>query len=136
MPTTSAPIFQALVQTIRSDATLKAAGIHEGIAPEKTPYPFLVYTYQGGGYEFDTTNLKIEASFSFFVFSRNQVEAHNLDQLVMTVLHDAPLSVSGQSTLFCRRVMDVPIPPDLDEEGKKIYQVGGLYEVWTDQSKD
>ena len=135
MPTTSAPIFQALVQRVRTDNTLKAAGVHEGVAPQRTPYPFLVYNQQAGDYEYDTTKVKIEASFSFFVFSRNQVEAHNLDQLVMNVLQDAPLSVSGQSTLFCRRVMDVPIPPDIDEEGKKIFQVGGLYEVWTDQTK-
>jgi hypothetical protein len=48
-------------------------------------------------------------------------------------LQNAALSVTGQTTLICRRVADVVIPPDLDGEGKKIYQVGGTYEIWTTQ---
>jgi hypothetical protein len=66
------------------------------------------------------------------VFSKNSVEAETLDALVAVVLDEAPLAVTGQSTLICRRVADLNLP-DVDEEGQKIYMVGGTYEVWTDQ---
>jgi len=43
------------------------------------------------------------------------------------------LTVDDMSTLICRRIADIPAAPDVDAEGKLIYQVGGTYEIWTDQ---
>lgn len=134
-PTTVAPIEQALVQTLRASTALKAAllgGIHDGVAPEGTVEPWLVYSLHYAPYDFAWGSTTIRAGFDIFVFWTDQVGARNLDQLVMTTLHDAALSVSGQSTLFCRRLQDVQ-EFDVNEEGKKVYQVGGVYEIWTDQ---
>jgi hypothetical protein len=133
--TTSTNIWRAVVQTIRSSA-LKAAlkgGIHQSFAPEKVPYPFAVYEAVAAPYEDDWGHRMIIAAFDLFIFSRDPVEADNLDLLAITVLDGASPTVAGQTTLICRRIMDVPMPPDVDEEGKKVYQVGGTYEFWTDQ---
>jgi hypothetical protein len=70
--------------------------------------------------------------FDVFVWAENSVDANNVDALAAAALHDASLSVAGQSTLICRRTSDIS-SVDVDEEGKRIYQVGGTYEVWTDQ---
>ena len=69
------------------------------------------------------------------VYSRDSVEAGTLDESFARVLDGAPLSVTGQTTLICHRVGDIRMPPDLDEEGLKIYSAGGSYEVWTDQPR-
>jgi hypothetical protein len=50
----------------------------------------------------------------------------------MTTLHDAALNVSEQTTLYCRRSSDVQ-SVDTDGQGKKVYMVGGMYDIWTAQ---
>lgn len=132
--TTSANIKQALVATLRANNTLKDAinGIYEGFAPAKTKYPFVTYSFVPAAYDFAWGSAMLLATVDIFVFSENSVEANNLDALVLNTLQDAALDVTGQSTLLCRRVLDLS-ETDVDEEGKKIYQVGGSFSIWTDQ---
>lgn len=134
------PVKQAFVRALRDITALKAAvgsdGFHEGIAPANTEYPFVVYTLSASRrrYSFDPEPLLI-STFDVFVISGDQVEAHNLDQLVLEGLQDKVLSFdpgSEQSTLLCRRFMDLSFV-DIDDAGKKAYQVGGTYAVWTAQ---
>jgi len=130
-----APIKQALVHTLRSDPALKAAlpgGFHEGFAPPKTDHPFLTYNVHYAPIDYLWGSMILEVGFDVFIFSESSVDADNIDALVFTILHDAELPVSGQSTLICRRVSSLSLP-DSNEEGRKIYQVGGIYEVQTDQ---
>lgn len=133
--TTSAPIDQALVAKLRSNLTLKAqvSGFHEGIAPQGTPYPFITYHTQYAPYEPVWGGELIEAGYVVNVWAENSVDAKNIDTLAAQTLHYAQLSVTGQSTLICRRVGDLK-SVDMDEEGKKVYSVGGLYEIWTGQN--
>jgi hypothetical protein len=135
MMNTVAPIRQALVQALRSNTALKAGlpgDIHEGFAPVTTKRPFLTYNLMAAPLAYLWDSFITEAGFSVFVFAENSVDAYNLDALVFATLHDADLPVSGQSTLICRRVSSTTMV-DSDEEGKKIYQVGGIYEIWADQ---
>jgi len=134
------PVKQAFVRALRDITALKAAvgsdGIHEGIAPPKTEYPFVVYSMAASRrrYSFDENPLLI-STFDVFVISADQVEAHNLDQLVLTGMQDKILTFdagSEQSTLLCRRFMDLSFV-NVDDAGKKVYQVGGSYSVWTGQ---
>lgn len=135
MAKTSAAIRRALVQTIRTAGVYGSLrGIFPGFAPEKTDYPFGVYNQIAAPYEDAWGSRMIIAAYDVFVFSRDEVEAHNLDQALADALDGAQLTVEDMSTLICRRVNDIPVSPDLDEEGKKVYQVGGTYEIWTDQA--
>lgn len=132
---TTAPIKRALVAKLRANQTLKDAllgGIHEGFAPEKVRYPVLTYASVYSPYIYDWTNLMLVAGFDLNVWSTSSVDANNVDALVLSTLHDASLSVDGQTTLICRRVADLG-SQDVDEEGRKVYMVGGTYEIWTDQ---
>jgi hypothetical protein len=130
-----APIKQALVQYLRTSPELKAlivGGIHEGPAPSSVKYPFLTYQVHYAPMVYTWTSVTHEVGFDVFGWSDNSVVADNLDALLFTHLHDAALMVTGQSTLICRRVSSLSLP-GYDDEGKKIYQAGGIYEVWTDQ---
>jgi hypothetical protein len=138
--TTTAPIKQALVATLRANNTLRSAisGIHEGAAPRKVPYPFVAYNFLPTAYNYDSTGLMFVTAADVYAFSYNSVEANTLDALVFTTLQDADLlavlddGVTEQTTLICHRVADIS-SDDVDEEGKKVYQIGGSYAIWTDQ---
>lgn len=134
MVSTSAHIKQALVVALRANNPLKSAvsGIYEGFAPAKATYPFLVYTTVYAPYDFAWGSAILRTAFDIVVWSENSVEANNLDALVIAAIDNQPIEVTGQSTLLCRRVNDLS-SQDVDEEGKKVYQAGGTYSVWTDQ---
>ncbi len=136
LPTpTHAPITTAFVRRVRANASLYdrlIGGIHEGFAPEKFKYPFVVYNLVFGPYDYNWGDVTLIAGIDAFVFSRNSVEADNLDAELAAWVSDQPLPVEGQETLYCRRVATVPTSPDVDDENEKVYQVGGSYEIWTD----
>jgi len=134
---TVAPVKRAVVQKLRASSPLVAAiagGIHEAVAPRKVKYPFIVYQIVASSYEYDWTGMQIHALLDISTYAVNPVDANNIDALIAGALNDAALSVDGQSSLLCRRVGDLPTGPDVDSEGKRIYQVGGTYSIWTDQS--
>jgi hypothetical protein len=134
---TTAAIKRAIVVRLRASDALRAAlngGIHEGFAPEKAGYPFLTYQLIFAPIRRTWGSQLYIAGFDIRVFSNDSVEANNIDALVLTVLDDAALDVDGQSTLLCHRAADFA-SPDVDDEGRKVYMVGGTYEVWTDQPR-
>jgi len=123
------------VQLLKSNLDLKSAlngGIHEGIAPEGSAYPFLTYHLWYGNYVSGWGNLDINAGYNVYIWSRDQVEARNLDQLVHETLWDGQLNVPGQSVLYCRRSLDLS-SADVDGQGQKVYMVGGSYKIMTNQ---
>jgi len=134
---TSAPVKRALVQKLRASPSLVAAiagGIHEGIAPRKVRYPFIVYQLIAASYNRQWGGVIIEATFDVSVYAENPVDANNIDALITTALDEAVLVMDEQDSMLCRRVSDLPTGPDIDSEGKRIYQVGGSYSVWAHQT--
>lgn len=140
-PTGVAPIKQALVKALRANTSLKDAinnEIHEGVVPRDAEYPYLVYDVAYAPHQYYWGGDTLRAGFDIFIVSDDQVEAHNLDQSVSDTLHDAVLDLSeesGQTGLYCRRRADMS-SADLDAAGKKVYQMGGTYEIWTDQKTE
>lgn len=140
--TTVWPLLQAVVQKLRADTALQAVltgGEHEGVAITGTPYPLLTYQLGYAPRDRYLDSVMSRVGIYVHIHSRNQVEARNLDQLVMDVLdngsYDFTLTEhgsSGQYTLRSARVLDLS-NDDTDDEGLKVYQVGGLYEIWIDQ---
>ena len=134
--TSVAPIKRAVVQTLRASPSLVSAiagGIHEGIAPRKVKYPFIVYQLIAAPYAYDWSGVMIQTVFDVSVFAENPVDANNIDALIAGALNEAVLSVDGQNSMLCRRVADLPTGPDIDGEGRRIYQIGGSYSIWTSQ---
>jgi hypothetical protein len=137
---TTAKIKQALVAKMRGDTPIKTAakgGFHQGFAPLNTKYPFVAHSLvtapssrTWGG---SSKDLVIQAVYDIEVWGTDSVEAENLDMLIAELFDEQTLSVDGQSTLIVRRVADLE-SEDIGEEGQKVYQVGGTYIVWTDQS--
>lgn len=146
MATGIGSIKQAFVRSLRDISALKAAvgstGFHEGIALVGEDYPYVVYnvavTYRSRMFGTEGT---LKTTIDVMAASNDQVEAHNLDQLILDGLEDASLNFSGidsitpgsePSTLLCHRLYDLS-SVDLDEAGNKVYLVGGSYAIWTDR---
>jgi len=133
----SAAIVRALVQRVRANSALRASlkgGIHEGFSPEPVEtLPMAIYVPVAASYESTWSSRAIVALFDVTIYSRSQVEASNLDQSMLEQLDGATLSPDGQTFLICRRVNDLR-NTDVDEEGQKVYGVGGSYEIWTSQN--
>ena len=132
---THSQIKQAFVARIRANPAIRTAltgKIHEGFAPEKAPYPFVTYQLVSAPYDYGWGDVTLMALIDCFVFSRSQVEADDLDQAITAWVSDKDFPVDGQTPLICRREATVPMPPDMDGEGEKVYQVGGTYHIETD----
>lgn len=132
---TTANIKRAFVAWLRNNVDLRAAlvgGFHEGFAPEKPAFPLLKFDVISAPYDYLWGSLMLFMRIDVWIYSRNVVEADNLDGLLARVLDDAALPIEGQTTLICRREMDLR-STDTDEEGRKVYGVGGSYVIETDQ---
>lgn len=128
------PITNAVVRRIRAAPLYDGlTGIYQGYAPEKASYPFAVYNLVASPYDylFDDDQVTLIAFVDVSVFSRDPVEAENLDAAISAWLSDQSLPIDGQSTLLCRRVATIPPDADQDDEGHKVYQWGGTYEIQT-----
>jgi hypothetical protein len=139
-----APIKQALVRALRDSSALEAAvgggkNITEGTEARGTDYPYVVYNVTASYRDWDWTNVTMEMDVDVWSISDQQVDAHNVDQLVAEALEDVELttfleSSSGQTGLYCRRIGDMSLT-DLDGAGNPVYRMGGAYRIWTDQSR-
>ncbi len=135
-PQTFAPIAQALVRALRADSELRTAvtGFWEGQAPNDLEYPFLTYALiTSGREEWDFGGLLKKPRFKVSIWGTDQVQARNLDQLISDILWDKDLAMDEQSTVLVRRTSDISESYP-DGTGKRVYQVGGMYTVWTDQA--
>jgi len=138
--TGTAPIKQALVKALRANSALKALvgsdGINEGVEPRGVDYPYIVYSLTTTYREWDGTNVTLVSDVDVYSVSDSQVGAHTLDQLVADSLEDKVLDMgaSGQTSLLCRRIGDLS-SVDVDGAGLRIYQMCGIYRIWTDQKR-
>jgi hypothetical protein len=145
---TTGPIKRGIVRFTRSNGTLKSAlvgGIHERLAPRKVPYPFLVYSEVSApllfdwGTEADGGHVEIHSLWDLTIYSLKKVEAQNLDALLaglfssLSAAEDLAAFIPGQTVLLCRRTSSTPTGPGRDDEGQYLDQIGGTYEIWTDQ---
>lgn len=132
---TEAMILRSLVQTVRADNptySQLSGGIHEGSAPREARYPFATIDLVGAPVLDDWGHRQIQSDWDVVVWDEEQVRASNLDSGLMNALEDNLVPVAGQETLICRRIAGVRLP-EVTEEGKRIYRVGGTYRIWTDQ---
>lgn len=147
--TTTMPIKRAIVRLTRSHGPLDSrltGGIHQRVASRRARYPFMVYSEVSAPWFHDlgdgngSIHREIHALFDISFFSLNQVEAENLDSLAAALFSSSTSDdalqafLPEQRVLICRRTADMPTGPDRDATGRPVTQIGGTYEIWTDQA--
>lgn len=136
---TSGPVKQALVAKLRANSAIRTAavgGIHEGKNASPTiRYPYIVFSLAYGPYERAWGSALFIPGFDIVVRGTDPVGVSNLDALITSELDDSTLEVTGLSTLTVSRVGELPLPPNENAEGRKVFQNGGTYEVWLDKDR-
>ena len=132
---TPSPIKRGLVRRLRQQAWFSTVtgGVHQTFAPKKPKYPYITYNLVTAPSDFTWGASEVHALFDVFAWSENSVEAENLDALIAVALDGAPLDVGEQTLLLCRRIGATPTGPTTDGTGRRVYQIGGTYSIWTDQ---
>ncbi len=69
--TGTAPLIQAVVQTLRANVTLKAAvsGFYEGLAPRGVRRPFVIYQIAYAPYTYDFGSQNAIQTVGIYVFA-------------------------------------------------------------------
>lgn len=137
---TSGPLKQALLKKLLANNQIAVAavgGIMEGINVADTiTYPYVVYSLAFAPIIRMWGSSMLLAGFDIVVRGPNPVEVNSLDALITAELDDSTLTVTGLDTLIVRREEELPLAPERDAEGKRIYQNGANYLVWVDKNHD
>lgn len=133
-------VRQAILRQLRSNLVLAGqlpGEWSEGFRPQKTGqeqvYPLGIVSLHYAPALYDWTGVVNILGMDVFVFSKDQGEAASLDQLVFTTLQDQRLTVTGQTSLSCRRTSSISLT-DVDAQGQPIFEVGGVWEIRVAQS--
>ena len=131
-------VRQALIQRLRSNLVLEAELLGDqwgsGFDPQDAQYLLGVLSLHYDPVMYDWSGQVALVGVDVLVFSKTVGEASRLAQLAYTSLNDVRLDVSGQTSLSCRFMSGISIP-NVDKEGKAIYEEGGIYEITVAQSR-
>jgi hypothetical protein len=97
-------------------------------APDGKAPPYLIYNFQGGGYEAITPRDMWNGIYFVRGFSPNAATAGSIDAQAHALLHKKALSVAGWTNFWLVREQDMALVENLPN-GKKLYMAGGMYRV-------
>jgi hypothetical protein len=127
---------KAVFETLNVEALhdLAPGGVFNTIAPQGTGTPYVVFKFVSKVDEHSFNGRFADAVYAVKVVTDRPwpKDAEDVDTQIDTLMEDAALSITGFSTIYCRRESDF----DLTEEmgGKFFTHVGGLYRIMADQA--
>lgn len=109
---------------------LVSSRVYNTQAPQEATEPYVIFNKQSGGQTYVFSSGKFR-SFGYLVkgvcHSRYPKAAGAIDDAIEAALHDAALSVTGWTLLYCRRESDVHYA-----EGEYTHR-GGVYRIELEQ---
>jgi len=102
-------------------------------APDEATQPFVVWNYQAGGDENETSNRTKNIVVNVRCFARTPAQAGTIDALVDGRLHMQTLSVPGWTNFWLARETEIALVENLPNV-EKSYMAGALYRVRLDQN--
>lgn len=127
-------VNEALYDRLTGDAPLMALlgtrGVYHALAPQPTEHEFLVYGKQQAVDEY-VQRTRAGRNLLYFVkmvgLGLSVVEAETIMEAVDTVLTDIPLTITGWTNTYIRRVADIEYA---EEYNGRIYQhIGATWEL-------
>ena len=110
-------------------------GVFNGIAPQGTEPPFVVFSAMSKVDDyFAYTGRGGSAVYMIKAIDRSPwpKTAGDIDKQIDSVKQDASLSITGHALLSCRRESDIYLTED--QNGIIFQHIGGLYRIIADQS--
>ena len=125
-------LFSKLAGTSAITTALGGTAIYEGLAPQETDPPYILYSkststpaymFDGGGYEDQTYLVKVVTQ------EPSMRTAGSVAELVDAALTDGALTLSGRTQMFLRREADVEFIET--DSGVRFNHSGATYRVIT-----
>lgn len=109
--------------------------IYHNQAPDGATLPYVVFNWQGGGYQHSTPSIDADGVLTIQAYSRiNQVQAGSISAAVFSLLDRLPLTITGwgNPALFA----ETPhLQADYtDPSGLTTYSCGDTYRVYLDKN--
>jgi len=110
---------------------LGGTAIYSRHAPQGTALPYVIFMHMGGGHE--NTNPSDLQNHVYLVkaVAEGSKEAGTLHNLVLSVLHNATLTVSGYTNFYTALEDEVQMT-EVTREGEMVYHTGGMYRIRID----
>ncbi len=111
---------------------LGGTAIYYEQAPDNTPFPYVVFSIQGGG----DLNLSPSRMKDILYFVRgysktSPANAGSIDAACDALLHGKTLTVTGWNNYNTQRETDIE-NTEVDSAGQTIYMAGGVYRISID----
>jgi hypothetical protein len=123
-------IYDKLAGGTALTSHLGGTAIYHMIAPETAAYPYVVYSWQGGGQTNEVPDLNDRIEF-VRAYGTTALQAGSADALIDTLLHGATLSITGWTTVTMQREDDYETV-DTPVTGVPVYTAGGMYRIILD----
>lgn len=128
----NAGIYNTLAGGTALTSLLGGTAIYYEEAPDGTPFPYVVFSIQGGG------DLNLSPSrmkdVLYFVRGYSKVSTANagsIDAACDALLHHKTLTVTGWTNYNTQRETDIE-NTEVDSAGQTIYMAGGVYRISID----
>jgi hypothetical protein len=130
MPGPVGALEEALFTTL-NDASIAAAGasgVHNRIAPQGSPLPYVIVGWQGGGDENSSPRRARNTLYSVQALAETLDDAEAIDAALDALLHMHTLAVTGWDNFWMAREGDIAYQ-EVDPTGRPIFHAGGIYRI-------
>ena len=137
---TGLAVKEAIWEFLSTDSTLVSMlhdsdSIYERNGPQEAVFPFVVYFKSSGEpqWAFGPNSHCDEEMWTIKAIDRadSSFKATQIADHIDFIMHDAELSISGNSLLYCRRDSDVDYAET--EPGNTIHHVGAIYLLYREE---
>jgi hypothetical protein len=127
----AAGLYSALSGGTALVASLGTTKIYRNQAPDKTTYPFVVYSqYAGGPLNINPSDIR-ENVYFVRAYGWNDAQVGTIDAQIGSLLHHGTIAVSGYTNITTNREQDFELIEN-QPSGQPIYMAGGLYRIALD----
>lgn len=122
-PNDSLAIGSAIYSRLTSQGTVS---VYHMLAPEGSTPPYVIYQRMAASDEYTFTTHGMDTDYMVKVVSNRKwsSEAQNVYTHIHVAMQDAPLNITGYTSLRCRRKSTLEYP-DMDQ----FWHVGGIYAI-------
>ena len=123
----NAAIYNKLSGGTALTTTLGGTAIYHLQAPDETPYPYVVYSLQGGGNTNLTPTYGVDTLEFIRVYHTNAAAAGSIDALVRTQMQGT-FAITGYNFVGIFREDDYE-SIEIDASGKQVFGMGAIYRI-------
>lgn len=112
-----------------------APRVYHNQAPDGATLPYVIFNWQGGGYQYDSPSIDVNGVLTVMAYSRTgQLQAGSISEAAFALLDRNPLTVSGWTNVGLFGEAPHLSFNGPDESGLTVYSSGDTYRVMLDKS--